>query len=137
MYLICVWVPICKSVCHMQVRARGGQKRLLDPVDLNLQAFVSYLMWAPGTKLGFSERACYALNHSAISPPPDLLTFFFITQRLQLLLLALCQSRKKQVHYRNHGYHYSGEYRILPFRWSKLYPFIVSLTLEGYEYEHI
>lgn len=88
-------MPICKSVCHMQVRARGGQKRLLDPVDLNLQAFVSYLMWAPGTKLGFSERVCYALNHSAISPPPDLLTFFFHYSKVTTLTVSFVPIKKK------------------------------------------
>lgn len=54
---MCVFtVPECMCVHYMQPGGRGGQRRVLTPLDLELQAVVSSLVWALGTELGSSER---------------------------------------------------------------------------------
>ena len=52
---------ICVSVAY------GGQKRVLDPLELELQAFVSNLIWVLETILGSSVRATIVLNNWAFS----------------------------------------------------------------------
>lgn len=56
-FFVCVGV-----VCSLEYRYRGGQKSMLDPLELELQPVMSYLMWALGTKLQSSARAVYTLN---------------------------------------------------------------------------
>jgi hypothetical protein len=42
--LMCVHVPACLYVYHVCAGASGGQKRVLDSLELKLQVVVSYLM---------------------------------------------------------------------------------------------
>ena len=48
---------ICMCVCYMCASAQGGQKRVLDPLDLDLQVAVGSLLWVLGTGVQFSTRA--------------------------------------------------------------------------------
>lgn len=41
----------------MRVGGRGDQSHRIGPLELELQTFVSCLMWVLGTKLGSSGRA--------------------------------------------------------------------------------
>lgn len=50
-YYICACAHMCALTC---ARARGGQKNVLDPLELELQATVSCPMWLLGTELGSS-----------------------------------------------------------------------------------
>lgn len=45
-----------------------GQKRMLDPLELELQVSVSCLTWMLVTELGPSANAAKTPNHLAISP---------------------------------------------------------------------
>lgn len=47
---------------HATTGASGGQKRVLDPLELKLQGVVSHLMWVLGTKLKFSASSVCALT---------------------------------------------------------------------------
>lgn len=64
-------VPLC-------VGAPVGQKRVLDPLDLELQVVVSHLMWGLRTEPSFSAGAANTLNHWAIFPA----TFLSLRQSL-------------------------------------------------------
>jgi hypothetical protein len=44
-------------VCYMCASAQGGQKKVLDPLDLDLQVAVGSLLWVLGTGVQFSTRA--------------------------------------------------------------------------------
>lgn len=44
---MCVYV--CLRMCHMNAGAQGGQKRTQDPMALELQEVVRYLLWVLGT----------------------------------------------------------------------------------------
>lgn len=50
------------SVCHLCVDLRRGQKRVLDPLKLELLAAVSHQMWTLGTKLRASREIVGTLN---------------------------------------------------------------------------
>lgn len=62
----------------MCVCTKGGQKRVLDPVDLELQAFVSHLIWMQRTELRPSGRAVCVLLVSHFSSPHLLLIYLVI-----------------------------------------------------------
>lgn len=47
--------------------AYGGQKRELDPLELELYMVISQPVWVLGTKLGTSVRAICTLIHGADS----------------------------------------------------------------------
>lgn len=47
---------------HLSVGTPRSQKMVLDPVQLELQAVVSLLMWVLGIQLRSSERAMQSLN---------------------------------------------------------------------------
>lgn len=55
-----------------EYNASRGQKRESDPLELALQAVVSY-DGSAGTKLGSLARTINVLNHWAISPAPSLI----------------------------------------------------------------
>lgn len=61
---VCVRVHACACVC---VRVCVGQKRALNPLDLELQAILSSAMWMLGTGLGFCKNST-ALNCQAVLP---------------------------------------------------------------------
>ena len=50
----------------------AGQKRVLDPLELELQEVVSCLTWVLGAELRSSARVAHILNHGAMSPTPNL-----------------------------------------------------------------
>lgn len=54
----CVCVPACLHVYHR------GQKRVLDPLELELRVLANWLMWVLGTEPRSSVRAASALNIS-------------------------------------------------------------------------
>jgi hypothetical protein len=47
----------------MYARARGSQKKALDPLEPEFRAVVSCMVWVLGTKLGSSERALYTFKN--------------------------------------------------------------------------
>lgn len=52
--------------------AYRGQKRVSDPLELELQEVVSHLIWMLGIELRSYGRAVSALNLSHLSNPPTL-----------------------------------------------------------------
>lgn len=46
-------VSVCRCVC-VGAGAHGGQQGATDPLELELQVFMSCLMWVIGTELGSS-----------------------------------------------------------------------------------
>jgi hypothetical protein len=54
---------------HLSVSTPEACKHWM-PLELELQAVYSRLVWVLGTELGPSGRAVYALNYRAISPGP-------------------------------------------------------------------
>lgn len=50
---------------RMSTSTRGGQKRMLDPLELQLQVFMSYLVLVLSLKLQSSARATSALHANA------------------------------------------------------------------------
>ena len=50
------------NVCHMSADTCRGQKRASEPLELELQMVVSFLMWVLGTELKSSGQAGSALN---------------------------------------------------------------------------
>ena len=62
---VCVCVCVCVLVLAyaMYVCVSGGQKSVLDPLELEFQVVMSCPMWMLGTELGFSGRAPATLNH--------------------------------------------------------------------------
>jgi hypothetical protein len=63
---VCVCVCYCDSVwvCTQNVVACGGQKRVLDSLELKLQVVVNCLTWVPGTELRSSEKVALSHSHS-------------------------------------------------------------------------
>ena len=59
-YCVYVCVLACLHV-HMSTSALGGQKGVLDPLELELQAVVSCPGWVLGTKLGGPAGAVFFL----------------------------------------------------------------------------
>ena len=59
-------MSICANM-HMSTGASRGHR---PPLDLELQAFVSPLIWVPRTELRSSGRAECALNQGAVSSIP-------------------------------------------------------------------
>lgn len=53
------------SVC-VNVGVHGIQKKVLDPLKLELTGDSEYLMWALGTELWSSKRAASAFTHRAV-----------------------------------------------------------------------
>lgn len=60
---------VCVCICgrHVCIHANGGQKRGVDPLELDLQAVLSHLMHVLGTELG-SSGAWSSLFHLAGEP---------------------------------------------------------------------
>ena len=52
---------------HMCMGASRGQKKLSDPLNLELQVIIGYLMWVLGIELWFSGRVVSVLSHGVIS----------------------------------------------------------------------
>jgi hypothetical protein len=52
----------CMSAYQACARASGGQKKVSDPMDLELQAIVSY-MWVLATEHRFSVRMTSLFNN--------------------------------------------------------------------------
>lgn len=50
--------------------AHKGQRRLTDPLELELQTLVSFCV-VSGVKLGFSGRVASAFSYRDLSPTPD------------------------------------------------------------------
>lgn len=50
----------------MPAKARRGGS---EPLEVELQAVVSFMTWVLGTRLRPSAKTAFALNHGATSPP--------------------------------------------------------------------
>jgi hypothetical protein len=59
---VCVCVPVFLVMCHVYAVAHAGQKRVLNPLDLEFQAVVNWLMRLLRTELRSSERVASALK---------------------------------------------------------------------------
>lgn len=77
------WFCICEHACvpvwgfvHMNACAHRGQKRVLHPLGLKLQANESYTLWVLRIQLRFSSRAESAPISWAISVGPSFFIFF-------------------------------------------------------------
>lgn len=58
---------MCACICsYVFAGAHGGQKGTSDPLDLELEAFVSCLISVLGSELGPFGTAVSALNHRTI-----------------------------------------------------------------------
>lgn len=77
-------------VYRMSVDLHGDQRRASDPLDLELQRDVSYMVWVPGTKPGSSAKAAGAFNHRVISSAPPALPFNWMPFLKHHLILAPC-----------------------------------------------
>lgn len=53
----------CVSVCHMHSSGQGGQKRVLQLLELELQAVLRHLVWMLGGKQGSSVGESGTPNH--------------------------------------------------------------------------
>lgn len=62
------YVCVCAHT-HMSSSTHRGQKKVSDPLALELQACKKPI-WGLASKVGFSVRAVRALSHRAISPAP-------------------------------------------------------------------
>jgi hypothetical protein len=69
---------------YVSVGAHRGQKRAMDPPELELQEVVSYLT----TKFGSSGGTAWVLNR-AISPPPLFFSFPFLSFRFFFFFLKI------------------------------------------------
>ena len=52
---VCVCVCVCARACvrvHVSAAVHRGQKGASNPLELEFQAIVSYLMWVLGIRLG-------------------------------------------------------------------------------------
>jgi hypothetical protein len=61
----CMWVTYCTLYAY---RSLWVQKRMLGPLELWLQAPVSFLVWVLGTEPGASRRVVSVFSHWAIIP---------------------------------------------------------------------
>lgn len=57
---MCMCVSLC--VCHIPVGSYQGQKRVLDPLEPELQAVMNHLLWVLGTFTVSSARAASTVN---------------------------------------------------------------------------
>lgn len=96
MWYVCVSVCVC--ACGVSTGAYGDQRRVLHPLELELQAVTSYLMWLLGTEHGSSARVACTLNSWASSPA--LLELFLgginIETSPYTSILSKVQSRKPE-----------------------------------------
>lgn len=82
-YYLCVCITIIHYhtvLCggyshHASAGTLRGQKTVLDPLELGLQAVMDYWMWVVGSKSGFSVRAAHVLSYWGITPAPQLYGF--------------------------------------------------------------
>lgn len=63
---MCMYVRVCVEYVHLSV----GQKRVLDPLFLEVQVVVNCLVWGLGTKPRSFGKADCALIHRAVSLGP-------------------------------------------------------------------
>lgn len=54
---VCVY--LCVYVCH--VSSLGGQKNVLELLQMEFKGVVNCLVWVPGTQLGVPARAIQVL----------------------------------------------------------------------------
>ena len=60
---------VCVCVCMCECRCLKSSGKGARPLELELQAVVSCIMWVLGTVSGPSVRAANALNQSSVSSP--------------------------------------------------------------------
>lgn len=65
-YAFCQYARVCTM--HTMLRAHRGQKKPLDPLELQLQ-----MLWVLNTKFKCSARAATGLNSQAFSQPCKIL----------------------------------------------------------------
>lgn len=61
---------VCVSIWHMCFDVLGGNKRVTDTLNLEIQGSLRCLLWVLGTEFEPSMRAVSDLNFWAISPSP-------------------------------------------------------------------
>jgi hypothetical protein len=62
----------------VSVDAIGGQKRVSDPLELELMVFVSHPTWMLATEIGSFIIAIQTLSNSTISPAPTIAFMFLL-----------------------------------------------------------
>lgn len=67
----CVYTMCVRAVVH--VKAYGGQKKWLDPLELEIQVIVSYPMWVPETNSAWLEEQQELLTVEPALQPLDTL----------------------------------------------------------------
>lgn len=63
---------VSRCLCSYEYSFWGGQKRVPDPLQLELQVFVRYLMWILRTELRSSLRAVHVTQFWAFLSSPEL-----------------------------------------------------------------
>lgn len=82
---MCV-LSICMYVHHRDVCAQGGQKRVSDPLELELQGVVNHLTLVLEIKPGFDTREEWQVLLATVSTLLRSSFFFFIPRGSQLML---------------------------------------------------
>lgn len=65
----CAHVSMCVCVC-VPVLVHTAAERVSDPLDLEFQEVVIFLVWVLAPELGFSARTAFHLDSWAISLAP-------------------------------------------------------------------
>lgn len=86
MYVCDLYIYIYRT----SVDLHGDQRRASDPLDLELQRAVGYMVWVPGTKPGSSAKVAGTLNHRGISSTPQALPFNWMPFLKHHLVSASC-----------------------------------------------
>lgn len=71
-------VPVGVYMHYVHVEAYRGQRRVSDPLELELQVVVSCLRWMLGTEPMCSARAVSTLSHQVLSSDFSLLIITII-----------------------------------------------------------
>lgn len=92
-YCFCLLSNLCMCM-HMSACAFGVQKRVLESLELEIQAIMNCLTWVLGTELRTSARAVKSHSSLTFTSPDCLLNspwlpLWFVTSLSFLLLLCL------------------------------------------------
>lgn len=93
--MVCMFVFLWGECVHVHLGAHGGQKRVSDSLELELQAILSHLTWVLGIKFQSPEKAVDSLNPWAFSPFPHVYSWHLQCTSWVLLtysMASLCSS---------------------------------------------
>ena len=91
MYVLCVCVCVCGGGA-----VHRSQRASLDPLEMELQAYVSFSMWVLGSELWFLDKAVSALNSEPSLQPRGcfqyicFLSFLYFSFPFFFVLFCFC-----------------------------------------------